>query len=343
MREIFPELIGNSDIKSRLSRYVLRDTLPHALMLVGQAGSGKKTLVKEICAALNCENKRSEKHALPCHTCNTCRRIENGLFADVHFVRRDSKKMSVGVDEIHAIEEDIFLSSTESDYRIYVIDEANRMTPQAQNAILKTLEEPPAGVIIILLAEETDKILSTVKSRVQTVNMQKFDTAELHDAVISLSERAKIMSVREPDKLSGILMTADGRIGKALALISDGKAAERIAEERKTTRAFISALAPNTSFSTLYSAIKELPTSRAEFSSALEDILCAMRDLMLIHYDKDAPLTYFASKEDALSFTISSKSLFAVYDIITDTLEDNAKNANISAQIANLAAKIQLI
>ena len=343
MREFFPGLIGNSDTKSRLSRYVLRDTVPHALMLVGQSGSGKKTLVKELAAALNCENKHSGAHTLPCHSCNTCRRIESGIFADIHFSRRDPKKMSLGVDEIHKIEEDIFLSSTESDYRIYVIEEANKMTPQAQNAILKTLEEPPNGVIIILLAEETDKILTTVKSRVQTVNMQKFNTDELKAAVIRLSERALSMARVEPKKLSGILITSDGRIGRALALTEDGRAAEAIAEGRKNTLSFISALEQNTAYSTLYSRVKELPTSRAEFTSALEEILLAMRDLMLLYYDKDAPLTYFASKDEALSYQINTKRLFSVYEIITDTLEDNAKNANISAQIANLAAKIRLI
>ncbi len=343
MREIFPGLIGNSDTKSRLSRYVLRDTLPHALMLVGQSGSGKKTLVRELSAALNCENRHSGSHSLPCHVCNTCRRIENGLFADIHFVRRDPKKMSVGVDEIHALEEDVVLSATESDYRIYVIEEANRMTPQAQNAILKTLEEPPAGVIIILLAEETDKILSTVKSRVQTVNMEKFNTAALKEAVTSLSEKAKIMAQREPEKLSGILMTSGGRIGRALALVSDGRAAEIITEGRKNTLSFIAALGQNTAYSTLYSAVKELPTSRVEFTAALEDILSALRDLILLYYDKGAPLTYFSSKEEALSFSFNTKRLFSVYEIITETLEDNAKNANISAQIANLAARIRLI
>lgn len=345
MRELFPSLIGNAETKSRLGRAVLRATLPHAFLFVGAEGSGKKTLARELAASLNCENIGNGGYPLPCHACNTCRRITANSFADLHYIRRDGKKMSIGVDEIHKMQEDIVLSSAESDHRIYVIEEAEKLTPQAQNAMLKTLEEPPLGVVIILLAQEADKILSTIKSRVQTVNMERFGTDKLKAALFELSDAARKMSASDPERFEGILMNSEGRLGRALAFFEDGKLSSAISERRKLTRAIISALKTNAPYLELYLATKELPTARVEFKETLEEILLAIRDLILVRYDKGVNLLYFTSRKDAedISSAMNTKRLFSIYDLIRRTLEDNAKNANIGAQIANLAANIKLI
>jgi len=345
MRKYFPKLLGNSDVKNRLCGAILSDTLPHAFLVVGAFGSGKKTLAKELAAALNCENRFNENFSLPCHECNTCRRIRENLFADLHFIKRDSKKMSLGVDEIHKMREDMILTSSESDYRIYVIEEAEKLTPQAQNAMLTVLEEPPSKVIIMLLANEADKILTTVKSRAQSIAMQRFSEDELTKFLRERSDKARIMELSDKEKLSGVLIAADGRIGQALALIDDTKASQEITERRELVLEIINKLGQNTAFSELYLATRELPTGRVEFKETLEELLSALRDLILIKYDAKAPLIFFTSHTMAkdISAKLNTKRLFSIYDIIKTTLEDNAKNANIGAAIANLAAEIKLI
>jgi len=345
MRNYFPRLFGNADTKKRLCGAILRNTLPHAFLVVGAQGSGKKTLALELIAALNCENKFNENFSLPCHECNTCRRIRENLFSDLHFIRRDSKKMSLGVDEIHKMREDMILSSNESDFRVYVIEEAEKLTPQAQNAMLTVLEEPPAGVVIMLLANEADKILTTVKSRAQSIPMQRFSESELLAYLKDKSDKARLMALNEKEKLSGIFIAADGRIGRALALIDDTRATSEIISKREFTEGFIDKLPKSTPFSELYLALRDLPTGRAELRESLEEILLALRDLILIKYDRHAPLVFFTSKNRALELSdkINTKRLFSIYDVIKNALEDNAKNANISATIANLAAEIKLI
>lgn len=345
MREYFPKLLGNRDTKKRLCGAILKNTLPHAFLVVGAYGSGKTTLATELAAALNCENKFNENFSLPCHECNTCRRIRENLFADLHFIKRDSKKMSIGVEEIHRMRDDMILSANESDYRIYVIEEAEKITPQAQNAMLTILEEPPVGVVIMLLANEADKILTTIKSRAQSIAMQRFGEAELLDFLKKMSDKARTMEAFDKEKLSGILIAADGRLGQALALIEDGKASIEITERRELVLEIISKLSKNTPFSELYLETKELPTGRVEFRETLEELLSALRDLILVKYDGKAPLIFFTSRDEAkeISGKMSAKRLFAIYDIIKKALEDNAKNANIGAAIANLAAAIKLI
>ena len=173
MSKYFSALYGNEAVKDRLGRAIRSGTLAHAFLVSGPDGSGKTTLAMEIAAALNCE--RREGAELPCHVCNTCRRIKDGSFIDVKWLEKPKDKMTIGVGEVRTFREDMFLSATESDYKIYIIDNADKMTPNAQNALLKVLEEPPSNVVIFMLSESDDAILTTIKSRAQYVAMERFD------------------------------------------------------------------------------------------------------------------------------------------------------------------------
>ncbi len=345
MRKCFSEIIGNESTKNRFASAVLKNTLPHAFLFIGASGSGKKTLARELAAALNCENRENGALPLPCRTCNTCRRIASGLFTDIHSIKRETDKMSIGVGVIEKMREDMMLSATESEYRIYIIEEAEKITPQAQNAMLKILEEPPAGVIIILLAEEADKILTTIKSRVQTVHMERFSSDDMLALLKEKSTSARDMESSNPEGLKSIISAADGRLGKALLLLESKDAAEEISERREFVMGIIAALRQNAPFKELYTAVSAIPKSRAEFREAVEDVLSAVRDLLLLKHDKNVPLLFFTSRDEALGAgeKINIKRLLSVYDIFERALEDNSKNANIGAQTANLAAQIKLI
>ncbi len=343
--EYFSRLFGNQKTKNRMANAIIKNTLPHAFLINGAKGSGKKTLALEIAAALNCKERGKSGVKLPCHTCNNCRRIREGLFPDVRIIKRGDKKMSIGVEEIETMRDDIILSSTESDFRIYIIDEAHRITPQAQNSMLKVLEEPPEGVVIMLLAEEADKILTTIKSRVQSIVMQRFGNDEMLLFLREHSDKARYMHASEQETLDGIIMSSDGRIGQALVLIDESDAADEMKRRREYTKRFVAALKQSTPYKELFETVKELPRDRIEYNAALEEILSALRDLTVLKYDKSAPMLFYTSRKDAreLSDKISSRRLFALYDLIKATLEDNSKNANIGAQSANLSAKIKLI
>ena len=151
MGGFFSGLFGNEPLKTRLGGAIRRGTAAHAFLISGPEGSGKMTLAKEMAAAFNCEKRGDGISPLPCHSCNTCRRIFEDGFTDVKTLSKPKDKATIGVGEIRYFREDMFLSATESDYKIYVIDDAERMTPNAQNALLKVLEEPPNNVVIILL------------------------------------------------------------------------------------------------------------------------------------------------------------------------------------------------
>ena len=140
MRKRFTEIFGNDNTKLRLSDAVLHRSIPHALLITGPKGSGKHTLARELAAAVLCDNKEDSDYPLPCGECRTCRRIHSGNFPDVATLGRESGKATIGVEELRTFREDMFLSSTEADAKIYIIEDADLMTPAAQNALLKVLE-----------------------------------------------------------------------------------------------------------------------------------------------------------------------------------------------------------
>ncbi len=343
-RSYFSALYGNAAVKRRLGAAIEADTLPHAFLIIGPDGSGKRTLARELAAALNCESRGVCTSPLPCHSCNSCRRIAENNFTDIKKLIRTDGKVTVGVDEVRLFREDMFLSATESTHKIYVIEEADKLTVNAQNALLTVLEEPPSNVVILLLAESADKILTTIKSRAQTISMQRFEADELREYVIKHNDKASLYSKTDEDALLGAIMSADGRIGRAFDMLSD-KLSEESRASRSTAERLISAMHPGAKYSELYTALSQLPTARTDFTEAVEEIMLALRDLLLVKFDKDAPLLFYTSRDRALDSAaeMSTKRLIALYEAFKGAVEDAARNVSTSTICADLGAKIRFI
>ncbi len=344
MRKYFSALYGNSAAKARLGAAIDSGTLPHAFLVIGPSGSGKKTFALELAAAINCERRGDSSSPLPCRECNTCRRIIENNYTDITRLSRQDGKATIGVEEVRLFRDDMFLSPTESSYKTYIIDEADRLTVNAQNALLTVLEEPPRNVIILLLAESADKILTTVKSRAQSVAMQRFDNERLRQYLVGHSEKAALVAKTNPQALDGIIISSDGRIGKALSLLSEKEAREN-AEDRLVTEKIIESLRPGVPYSELYAAINSLPTARVDFILALESLISALRDIILLKFDKSAPLLFYTARDDAqkISEATNTKRLLQIYEILGSALEDATKNVSTSVISSNVCAKITLI
>ncbi|MBO7195750.1 MAG: AAA family ATPase [Clostridia bacterium] len=341
MRTYFTRLIGNEDTKQRLGRAIESNTLPHAFLISGQSGSGKSTLATELAAALNCIDGHSGM--LPCGKCNNCRRIYDGNYPDVKILAKKKDKATLGVEAVKDFREDMFLSSTESENKIYIIDDAECMTPEAQNALLKVLEEPPKAVRIILLATECDRILTTIKSRAQYIAMGRFDDEALAEKLLATSAEARAMKAADEAKFMSLIMSADGRLGLAKALLNK-RMSDEIEEERGDILSLIRAVGQKSSYADIHSAISRFPSKRADLLIALERLMSAIRDLTIIKYDPRAKTVFFpsASEAERLCGNISSKRLIALYDAVNEAHVLCMRNANITNIIANLASKIRL-
>lgn len=339
MKKYFPRVFGNEDTVRRIGAAVESQRIPHAFLILGPAGSGKTTLALEIAAALNCEGGTD---TLPCGRCSACKRIYEGNFTDIKVLSKPRDKATVGVSAVKEFREDMFLSATESDYKIYLFKDAECMTVEAQNALLKVLEEPPKGVIMILLATEGDKILTTIKSRAQSVNMARFHRDRLKEILLECSYEARELARVSSDRLDSVVMGADGRIGEAIRLM-DKRLSDELAEEREDIMRLLRAIRHGTPFSELYAALSGFPQKRPELLAFLELLLSALRDMIVQRYDSGSGLLFFMDRDEceALSAKIGSKRAYEAYEAVCEAHRLCYQNANTTNIITALAARLK--
>lgn len=168
--QCFSEVVGQKHVITTLKNQILNDKVGHAYLFSGPRGTGKTTVARILAKAVNCTNRKieteftQEESAEPCNECDTCVAISNGKAFDVTEMDAASNR---GIDEIRGLRERVKLAPSSCQYKVYIIDEAHMLTPEAFNALLKTLEEPPEYVIFILITTERHRIPKTILSRCQ--------------------------------------------------------------------------------------------------------------------------------------------------------------------------------
>jgi DNA polymerase-3 subunit delta' len=203
-------IIGQSLLIDKMNLILTSGQIVHAYLFTGPAGAGKKTMSSLFAQALICQGTGDR----PCNTCHTCRQFLAGSHPDVLWVRRPEDKTSIGVDQIRDMQAEIKVKPFQAGRRICFIESAQLMTEGAQNALLKTLEEPPPYTIIFLLADNTNALKSTILSRCQTIrigSISRENTAQI------LVNRLKLSK----DEAMTYAALSQGIPGKALALAQD--------------------------------------------------------------------------------------------------------------------------
>lgn len=204
-----PRFCYNKRAQETLAAFVNGGRFPHALLLEGPEGSGRRTFAREIAAALFCRGEHK-----PCGSCNQCRKVLERNHPDVEYYGGDGSRRSFHIDTIRQLRQNAWLLPGEAPCRVCVLCGAENMTDQAQNALLKILEEPPEHTVFILTAENRAMLLPTILSRVQTIRLEPLTPAEILPV---LRERCPDQS---GEKLEWAAETAD-TIGQALALLAD--------------------------------------------------------------------------------------------------------------------------
>ena len=156
----FGTFLGNDGLKARLSAALQKDRLSHCYLLTGPEGSGKKTLSLILAAGMQCE--AAER---PCLRCSACRKVLSGNHPDVITVQKRKDRKTMGVDVIRQTCQDLYIRPNEGRKKIYIFPDGKEITPQAQNALLKGIEEPPSYGVFLLFAEQSDHLLQTIRSR----------------------------------------------------------------------------------------------------------------------------------------------------------------------------------
>ena len=184
--QTFEEVIGQEHITKTISKSIAQKKIAHAYLFSGPHGVGKTSLARIIAKALNCVNGPTDK---PCGVCPSCVQIENGTPLDVIEIDGASNR---GIENIRTIIENVRISPVSGKYKIYIIDEVHQITNEAFNALLKTLEEPPAHVVFILATTEAERVLPTIRSRCQQYTFKSLGIEDLEKILKGILDKENI-------------------------------------------------------------------------------------------------------------------------------------------------------
>lgn len=209
--QLFSDIVGQEHISRTIQNAIRTGRIAHAYLLCGPRGTGKTTTAKVLAKALNCLEGPGPE---PCNCCENCKKVTEGTSMDVMEIDAASNR---GIDEMRDLREKVKFAPTEGRYRIYIIDEVHMLTTEAFNALLKTLEEPPAHVMFILATTEPHKIPLTILSRCQRFDFRRIG---LNDIIGRLRKVVEELGVTADDEsLRLIARTSEGGMRDALSVL----------------------------------------------------------------------------------------------------------------------------
>ncbi|MBR2401889.1 MAG: DNA polymerase III subunit delta [Lachnospiraceae bacterium] len=268
----FKDIIGQEQIKAHFKTMVESGQVSHAYIIHGEQSSGKDFIARIFATALQCESKETA----PCGECRSCKQAANGNQPDIIFVQHE-KPNTIGVEDIRTqIVNDMGIKPYSSPYKIYIVNEAEKMTPQAQNALLKTLEEPPAYGMIILLTTNVDSFLPTILSRCIVLNMKP-----VPDALVT---KFLMEELNVPDYKAEVCTAfARGNIGKAKALATSEEF-EQIKSDAVSLLKYVKEM----DLADLVTTIKKITEYKFQIKDYLDIIMVWYRDVLLLKATNDA-------------------------------------------------------
>lgn len=221
----FNSILGQERLKKNLKKALENHQLVHAYLLEGQTGLGKKRIAYQLAKGICCRAEGSR----PCNQCISCKKLEHGNHPEIKWLKEEG---SIKIEAIRLLQRDLQLKPYEGTQKVYIICDADKMTPQAQNALLKTLEEPPEYATIILLTTNATSLLPTVVSRCQVMKLLPVAIEKIQTYLV------KEKGIEENEaKVVGAL--SNGVIGKALQLLEDEDFRKRRKEVIRITRDII--------------------------------------------------------------------------------------------------------
>ena len=313
----FFDIIGQESIKEYLGNVLKEDKISHAYIINGERSAGKEFIAHTFAMALQCENPDMEKN--PCHECHSCKQAMGYNQPDIIRITHE-KPNTIGVDDIRQqINADIAIKPYSSRFKIYIMNEGEKMTVAAQNALLKTLEEPPSYAVILILTTNIHSLLPTILSRCVVLNMKPVKD--------DLVRKYLIETLEVPDYKAEICVAfARGNIGKARILASSEEF-DNIRQEAITLLKNIGEM----DISNLITAIKKISEYKMDVNDYLDILSVWYRDVLLFKATNDANHLIFKDEIQYIK-KVADKSGYEGIETIIDALEKakNRLNANVN-------------
>ena len=315
----FSDVLGHEQTIAHMKSAIEANKVSHAYLLAGEKGSGKKMLAGIFARTLQCEAHGSE----PCGKCHSCIQAESGNQPDIIYVTHE-KPGSISVDDIRGqVNGDIQIKPYSSPYKIYIIDEAEKLTQQAQNALLKTIEEPPAYAIIMLLTANEGMLLPTIKSRCVTLTMKPVP--------LPLIRQYLMEELQIPDYRADICAAfSQGNVGKAKRLALSDSFGEMLEHALHMVK-YISEMEP----SDLVEDLKKINTYKMDIQDYLDLLTVWYRDVLMFKATRDANNLVFSNELNSIRDKAKDSSYEGLECIIKALEKAKVRlNANVNFDMA---------
>ena len=314
----FEDVVGQEQLTGHLQNAIRLGKVSHAYIIQGETGAGKKMLADLFAMTLQCEEGGIE----PCGRCQSCKQAVSGNHPDIRRVTHE--KATIGVDDIRLqLNNDIMVKPYSRPYKVYIIDEAEKMTEQAQNAMLKTIEEPPEYAVIILLAVNAKVLLPTILSRCILLNVRP------------VSRQAIIRLLTERHGIAGYMAEiaadfAEGVPGRAIAYAESGDFVSLKEEVIKVMKHLSTMPAED-----LYKKVKEWAGRKQELPDILSLMTLWFRDVLVVKSTKGTGRPVFREEERTLTAQAEQMSYLWIENCInTIELTGQRMAANVNTEVS---------
>ncbi len=323
----FDSIIGNRQIKEHFEKAIQLNKISHGYILNGEDGMGKLELAKAFAQMVQCESTVKK----PCMTCHSCKQFLSGNHPDIIYVKHE-KPGVIGVDDIRTgINSDIVIKPYSSPYKIYIVDEAEKMSVQAQNALLKTIEEPPSYAIILLLTTNAEGFLPTILSRCMVLNLKPVSDQEMNNYL----EKQGI----DQTKIPTLIKFSRGNVGKAMRMAQSESFTTMIGQIMTLLKR-----ADQMNINELLEFVTILTDYKLEIKDCLDFMQMWYRDVLMLKATNDLNLLLFKEEYSAIRDVGNKKSYETIEKIIQaiDTAKrrlDANVNFELTMEILLLALK----
>ncbi|MBQ7821242.1 MAG: hypothetical protein IJ391_03065 [Clostridia bacterium] len=333
---ITADFIGNNELIFSLKRDAASGKTPHAIILEGPYGSGKKTLAKYLAMLLACESSPEV-----CSKCSACRKILADNSPDVITISPGDGKVQIGVDSVRFVRSDVYIKPNDNDHKVYIIESADKMTHEAQNAFLKVLEEPPEYAVFILLCESSDALLVTVKSRATVYSTERFSSETITKHLLEISPDANKLHADSPDAFKLAVMSANGSIGRALENIEPLKA-EQTHSLYMSCLELVMMLRKRASAFDILNHLSSLEQNKVFIDSYLLMFESALFDVMNYKLSNNNVCSFFLDEADLeyVAAALTNTFVLEVTELIESCRYSLLSNVNLQTAITALASEL---
>ena len=313
----FTQILGHDRIIKHLQVAISAEKVSHAYIFHGEEGMGKKTLALAFAKTLQC----MERKYYPCNACKSCKQSDSSNHPDILWITHE--KASIGVDDIRTqVNADIQVKPYQGPYKIYIIDDADKMTENAQNALLKTIEEPPEYAIIILLACSIQSLLPTILSRCVVLDFKPIDKQLVKEYLMG--------KLQIPDYVAEIAADfSGGNVGKAIKYASSDDF-----ESKKEDIFHILRYIDEMELHEIISGIKTITENKSSINDYIDLMMLWFRDVLMLKATNDPNLLLFKDEFQVIKKQTKIRSYDQIENIIKSMEEAKAKlKANVNLDI----------